>query len=102
MYKHIDVVPFDHNAFDCKIQRDGTKGLKIALGLFPQSIKLLTRYHERGEIRGIFFHIGLAERFHRPIDTEVPFVIVGILNLLAAATDADQEDRAEQNHNGKQ
>jgi len=44
----------------------------------------------------------LAERFHRPIDTEVPFVIVGILNLLAAATGTDQEDRTEQNHNGKQ
>jgi len=48
MYEHIDIVPFDHNALDCKIQRDGTKCLKIALGFFPQSIKLLTRYHERG------------------------------------------------------
>ena len=85
-----------------KSRRDGTKCLEIALGLFPQPIKLVTRHHERGQIRRIFFHIGLAKRFHRPIDTEVPFVILRILNYLAAAADADQEYRAEQKQDGKQ
>jgi len=44
----------------------------------------------------------LAKRFHRPIDTEVPFVIFGILHRLATAADADQGYRAEQEQDGKQ
>jgi hypothetical protein len=88
MYEHIDIVPFDHNTLDRKIQRNGAKRLEIVLGLFPQPINLVTRYHERDQIRRIFLHIGLAERFYCPINTEVPLVIVGILNLFAATTGA--------------
>ena len=102
MHEHIDIVPFDHNALDREVQRDGTKCLEIALGLFPQPVKLVNRHHERGQIRRIFLHIRLAKRFHRLIDTEVPFVIFGILNRLATAADADQGYRAEQEQDGKQ
>jgi len=42
MHEHIDVVPFDHNAFDREVQRDGTKRLEIALSLFPQPVKWST------------------------------------------------------------
>lgn len=95
MHEDIDIVPFDHNAFDREVQRDGTKSLEIALGSFSQPVKLVNRHHERGQIRRIFLQIGLAKRFHCPIDTEIPFVIFGILNRLATAADADQGYRAE-------
>ena len=102
MQEHIDIVPFDHNALDGEVQRDGTKCLEIALGFFPQPVKLVNRHHELGQIRRIFLHIRLVIRFHRPIDTEIPFVIVGILNRLSAAADSDQGYRAEQEQDGKQ
>ena len=102
MHEHIDIVPFDHNALDREVQRDVAKGIEIALGLFPQPVKLLDRHHERSQFRRIFLHIGLAKRFHRPVDTEIPFVIFRVLNHLAAAADADQGYRPEQQQDGKQ
>ena len=36
MHKDIDVVPFDHDAFNRKVQHDGSKRLEISLGFFLQ------------------------------------------------------------------
>ena len=102
MHEYINIVPFDHDALDCEVQRNAAKRFEIALGLVPQPVKLFNRHHERGQIRRIFPHIGLAKRFHRPINTEVPFVIFRILNRLPTAADADQGYRAEQEQDRKQ
>ena len=101
MQEHIDIFPFDHNALDGEVQRDDTKCLEIALGFFPQPVKLVDLHHERGQIRRIFLLIRLAKRFHRPIDTEIPFVIFGILNRLATAASPDQGYQAEQEQDGE-
>src|SRR5512140_217918 len=101
MHEYIDVVPIDHNALNRKVQRDGAERLEIALRLFPQPIKLVDRHHERGQIRRIFLYIRLTKRFHRPINTDVPFVIFWILNCLATTADTDHAYQAEQEKNGK-
>src|SRR5205085_9856392 len=46
MHKNIDIVPFDHDAFNCKVQRDGSKRLEISLGFFLQQLELINRHHE--------------------------------------------------------
>jgi hypothetical protein len=91
MHKDIDVVPIDHNALNRKVHRDSAKRFEIALRFFPQSVKMVDWHHERGQIGRIFPHIRLTKRFDRSIDTEIPFVIFGILKRLAPAADANQQ-----------
>ena len=103
MHEHIDVVPFDHDALDRKIQRDGTKCLEVALGFFPAersswSIGIMS---EARSDESFFTYAWRSDSTARSI-RRVPFVIFGILNRLAAAADADQGYRAEQEQDGKQ
>jgi hypothetical protein len=75
MDEDVDIVFFDHDPFNFKLEGNGGECFEIHVDLPSQFVQLIQRQQHRMEAGPILSLIGASQRFQRLIDTDESLVL---------------------------
>ena len=86
MDEHIDIVAFNQNALDRKLQLNLAKGVEVAVDIPLYLIQTPGRQQQRLQRTAVLLYVGLTEGFHRLVDPENSVVVVFVLKGFPCTT----------------